>query len=56
MVPVFDRGDRVEHPYFGTGEVIAVSGAGLSARLKVRFARAGEKLLLLEHARLKKIL
>jgi DNA helicase-2/ATP-dependent DNA helicase PcrA len=55
-IPVFDRGDRVEHPYFGRGEVVQVSGSGLSARLKVFFPRAGEKLLLLEHAQLKKIL
>jgi len=56
VVPHFESGDRVEHPYFGPGQVVHVSGSGLSARLTVRFLRAGEKLLLLEHARLKKIL
>jgi len=56
VVPTFARGDRVEHPYFGRGDVLNVSGSGLSARLKIRFRNVGEKLLLLEHARLKKIL
>jgi len=56
VVPTFARGDRVEHPYFGRGDVLHVSGSGLSARLKIRFRNVGEKLLLLEHARLKKIL
>ncbi len=56
VVPTFERGDRVEHPYFGRGDVLQVAGSGLSARLKIRFRNVGEKLLLLEHARLKKIL
>ena len=49
-------GYLVEHPYFGRGEVVHVSGSGPSTRLKVHFINAGEKLLMLEHARLKKIL
>jgi DNA helicase II / ATP-dependent DNA helicase PcrA len=54
VVPVFVRGDKVEHSYFGQGVVTNVSGSGLSARVKVRFARVGEKLLLVERAGLKK--
>ncbi len=54
--PVFECGDQVEHPYFGLGEVIQVTGSGPSARLKVQFVQAGEKLLQVEYAKLRKVL
>lgn len=54
--PSFGAGDRVEHPYFGLGEIVHVSGSGPATRLKIHFVRAGERLLVLEHAKLKKVL
>jgi len=54
--PTFGAGDRVEHPYFGLGEIVHVSGSGPATRLKIHFIHSGEKLLVLEHAKLKKVL
>ena len=48
-------GDRVRHPDFGVGVVEELRGCGLSAKARVRFPKAGSKLLLLSMARLKKL-
>ena len=56
IAPEFNPGDRVVHPYFGRGQVLKVQGSGVSARLRVRFADLGEKLLLVKYAKLKKVL
>ncbi|MFA7238047.1 MAG: UvrD-helicase domain-containing protein [Phycisphaeraceae bacterium] len=45
-------GVMVEHPQFGVGTVVAVNGAGASARIKVQFTRFGVKTLIQEYARL----
>ena len=50
----FAAGERVEHEKFGVGRILEVIGAGRSTRVKVAF-RAGEKLLDLRLARLKKV-
>jgi DNA helicase-2/ATP-dependent DNA helicase PcrA len=47
-------GDAVVHKSFGQGTVTEVLGAGLRTRIKVRFETAGEKILLLEFARLRR--
>ena len=44
---LFSSGDRVRHPKFGSGTVIAVTGSGSSARAVIRFDTAGEKELAL---------
>jgi DNA helicase-2/ATP-dependent DNA helicase PcrA len=49
------RGTRVNHPQFGPGSVLAVTGRGGNARAKVQFDRAGVKTLILEYARLEVI-
>jgi DNA helicase-2/ATP-dependent DNA helicase PcrA len=46
-------GARVEHAHFGRGMVESLTGAGINARAKVRFATHGTKDLLLEYANLK---
>ncbi len=56
IAPEFRKDDRVLHPYFGRGVVLHVSGAGNSARIKIRFAALGEKLLLVRSAKLKTVL
>ena len=43
----------VEHPNFGRGRVLAVSGYGMQKTAKVRFAGRGEVKLRLSHARLR---
>ena len=45
-------GQRVFHPKFGEGRVLAVQGQGQEAKAQVRFARHGTKWLLLDKARL----
>ncbi|MBO7410695.1 MAG: ATP-binding domain-containing protein, partial [Ottowia sp.] len=45
-------GQRVFHPKFGEGRVLAVQGQGADAKAQVRFARHGSKWLLLDKARL----
>jgi DNA helicase II / ATP-dependent DNA helicase PcrA len=47
-------GDRVRHAQFGLGEVLSVTG-GADARAQVRFREAGLKTLVLQYARLEKI-
>jgi DNA helicase-2/ATP-dependent DNA helicase PcrA len=46
-------GARVEHDHFGTGVVELVQGRGGSARLTVRFASAGTRVLLAQYAKLR---
>ncbi len=47
-------GEPVFHPAFGPGRVKALEGSGTTLKLRVRFDRVGEKLLLARLARLKK--
>ncbi|GGE74133.1 DNA helicase PcrA [Nesterenkonia cremea] len=53
-VPSLSPGDRVSHPKFGQGEVIAVEGAGLKTVAKVSFS-GQEKRLLLRYAPVEKV-
>ncbi len=46
-------GARVEHEHFGYGVVEVVQGSGGSARLTVRFASAGKRVLLAQYAKLR---
>jgi len=46
------KGQAVRHAHFGPGVVLEVRGDGPSARIRVRFQRFGEKLLMAEYARL----
>ena len=43
---------QVRHPVFGVGEVMAVMGTGLGQKLKIRFARAGVKTVMVRYANL----
>ena len=45
MQKLFQVGDTVRHPKFGTGTVLEVSGSGVDARIRVRFSESGEKTL-----------
>ncbi len=45
-------GMRVRHPIFGGGEILAVTGAGLDQKLKIRFDRAGVKTVMVRYANL----
>ena len=47
-----DMGQRVRHPKFGEGTVLAYEGEGPQARIQVNFAEAGSKWLVLAYARL----
>ncbi len=49
-------GQRVLHPRFGEGVVLATEGHGSSARIQVNFASVGAKWLVLTYARLEPIL
>jgi DNA helicase-2/ATP-dependent DNA helicase PcrA len=46
-------GTRVAHDHFGFGVVELVQGSGGSARLTVRFASAGKRVLLAQYAKLR---
>ncbi|MEZ0229378.1 MAG: ATP-dependent helicase, partial [Planctomycetota bacterium] len=48
-------GDRVRHEHFGVGQVVEVSGAGMTKRVKVSFLEFGLKNLVLQYARLTKV-
>jgi DNA helicase-2/ATP-dependent DNA helicase PcrA len=48
-------GARVEHAHFGYGVVELVQGSGPSARLTVRFASAGTRVLLAQYAKLRMV-
>jgi len=45
-------GMAVRHPVFGRGEVLAVMGAGLSQKLRIKFDRAGVKTVMIRYANL----
>jgi len=45
-------GLRVRHPVFGVGEVLAVTGADLNQKLKIKFERAGVKTVMVRYANL----
>ncbi len=47
-------GDRVTHPVFGPGMVKALEGTGSTLKVRVRFDKVGEKLLVARLARLRK--
>ena len=47
------RGTRVEHPVFGVGTIMEVSGAGSGTKLRIRFDRAGMKTIVLLYAQLR---
>jgi len=51
----FEVGERVRHPYFGLGNLEAVSGTGGEARITVDFDLNGRKQFMLRHARLEKL-
>jgi len=52
--PAFAAGDPVEHPTYGPGEVLEVSGYGERATALVRFHTVGVKRLVLKYARLRR--
>ena len=54
-LPELEVGDRVEHAHFGRGTVERLSGRGESARATVFFPAHGEKQLMLQYAKLKRI-
>jgi DNA helicase-2/ATP-dependent DNA helicase PcrA len=45
-------GMAIRHPVFGRGEVLAVTGAGLSQKLRIKFDRAGVKTVMVRYANL----
>jgi DNA helicase-2/ATP-dependent DNA helicase PcrA len=45
-------GQRVRHPQFGEGIVLALEGSGNHARVQVRFKAAGTKWLVMSYAKL----
>jgi DNA helicase-2/ATP-dependent DNA helicase PcrA len=47
-----EPGARVRHPRWGEGEVLDVSGEGLDAIVRVRFADGAEKRIMLRYAKL----
>ncbi len=52
-LPVIRQGMHVEHPIFGVGRITEVAGAGESAKLTIRFERAGVKMIKLKYAQLR---
>lgn len=48
-------GDTVEHPTYGIGHVISLSGWGKERRARVKFRGIGEKTLVLTYAKLRKL-
>jgi DNA helicase-2/ATP-dependent DNA helicase PcrA len=46
------RGSRVRHPIFGDGSVLEVQGSGPGQKLRIQFARAGIKTVILRFANL----
>jgi len=54
-VPELRVGDRVEHEHFGRGTIERLQGSGINARATVRFTTSGERQLLLQYAKLKRI-
>jgi DNA helicase-2/ATP-dependent DNA helicase PcrA len=52
-LPVIRAGMRVEHPIFGQGRISEVAGAGESAKVTIKFERAGVKMIKLKYAQLR---
>lgn len=53
---IFDIGDKVKHPKFGTGTIMFRTGEGEKQKVTVKFGSdVGEKKLLVEYAKLKRI-
>ncbi|MFH1710179.1 MAG: DNA helicase PcrA [bacterium] len=50
----FNVGDTINHPKFGHGEIIGLSGKGSELMIQVTFEAAGEKLLMAKYAPLTK--
>ena len=50
----FNVGDTINHPKFGTGEIMGLSGKGSELIIQVDFESAGEKLLMAKYAPLTK--
>lgn len=55
ILKLFEKGDRVRHPKFGTGVVSEVSGTGKDARIRIVFENGGEKELALIMAPIVKV-
>lgn len=53
--PGYEVGDAVEHSKFGRGVVVSFSGSGQNVKVRVRFKRAGPRLLLVRLAGLKRV-
>jgi DNA helicase-2/ATP-dependent DNA helicase PcrA len=51
----FRLGERVRHSTFGEGVVLAIAGNGDQMRVKVAFAKAGQKELMLQYAKLESL-
>jgi len=51
----FTEGERVEHDHFGRGTIVRLQGSGINARATVRFPAHGEKILLLQYAKLRRV-
>jgi DNA helicase-2/ATP-dependent DNA helicase PcrA len=49
-----DIGDRVKHPKFGLGKVVAIKGSGMQAKITVDFDGVGRKMLAVGFANLTK--
>lgn len=52
---VLKLGQRVKHPTFGEGIILAYEGAGQHTRIQIRFEGSGIKWLVLEYAKLQKL-
>ncbi len=48
-------GDQVEHDHFGAGRIERLQGSGANARVTVDFRSVGEKILLVQYAKLRRI-
>ena len=49
-------GDRVQHQKFGKGKILSIGGSGSMLKATVRFDNFGKKTLMLQYAKLSKIL
>jgi len=54
-LPVFKGGERVRHPRFGLGTVVAARGEGARAEVTVHFESVGLKKLLVKYAGLERV-
>ncbi|MEX1023598.1 MAG: UvrD-helicase domain-containing protein [Planctomycetota bacterium] len=48
-------GDWVEHDHFGLGQIRSLEGSAVNARATVQFREAGQRILLLQYANLKRV-